>query len=287
MPNQNKDSKKPSWMKNPFHGKQKKADSSDGRSPTQSARASPTLPGHSKAPPAAVEPPNDTGSVQLPKNVKPEVSTVPTDLPVLADSALGEPAQTTSKPEDDYSTYKLLLWDEAYEALKTDDETKTLMATYEEFLADPKEGLVEDASLLDGKSGQEKMNMLLQWSLEKTAKLDKVEARIAPAIDIVLSVKTSIGAALSSIPIAAAVWAPICIILQVSPRTNIWRPRLADRPRALFQVVHRGTGEFEWNRRDRQEDEVVLQLILITSRRHLQGRCTLQKLTNTIGQRNP
>jgi hypothetical protein len=233
MAEDKKDGKKSSWrMKSPFRRGPVKADSGEGRGQTTSTLS---LPGPSKTPPIPVEPPKNVGSVQLPKAVKPEVSVLSTDPPVLAEATLGDPAPAelqptveTSKPKGDYSTNKLLLWDEAYDALKTNDQTKSTIVTYEKLLMDPKEGQVEDASLLDGKSGPERMNILLERSLEKTAKLDKVEGKIAPAIDIVLSVKHTIGTAISPIPIAAAAWTPICIALQVSSYVNSGICRLAD-----------------------------------------------------------
>jgi hypothetical protein len=109
---------------------------------------------------------------------------------------------------------------------------------YEKLLMDPKEGLVEDALLLDGKSGLERMNILLQRSLEKTAKLDKVEGKIAPAIDIVLSVKHTIGTAISPIPIAAAAWTPICITLQVGLLVELGTDSLADLAQDVLEIVH-------------------------------------------------
>ena len=60
------------------------------------------------------------------------------------------------------------------------------------------------------------MDVLLERVLAKTERLDSVESRILPALDIVLSVKHTIGTAVSSVPIAAAAWTPICITLQVS-----------------------------------------------------------------------
>ena len=239
MDEHKKDGKKLPWKTratNFLRGEPDKADSSQGRSQSPLS-----LPGPSKTPPIPVEPPKNAGSVQLPKAVKPVVSTVPTSplvlpQPTLEGSAPAEiqPTVEMSKPKGDYSTNKLLLWDEAYDALKTDDQTKSTMVAYEKLLTDPKEGLVEDASLLDRKSGPERMNILLQRSLEKTANLDKVEGKIAPAIDIVLSVKHTIGTAISPIPIAAAAWTPICITLQVSHYVNSGICRLADLARDVL-----------------------------------------------------
>jgi hypothetical protein len=122
MAEDKKDGKKSSWrtrMKSPFRREPVKADSSEGRGQTTSTLS---LPGPSKTPPIPVEPPKNAGSVQLPKAVKPEVSVLSTDPPVLAEATLGDPAPAelqptveTSKPKGDYSTNKLLLWDEAYE----------------------------------------------------------------------------------------------------------------------------------------------------------------------------
>lgn len=116
-----------------------------------------------------------------------------------------------SRLQGDYTTNKTLLWDDAYLKLKSEDPK----------LIEGYEGLLQQ-EILDGSdvpdpdpNGANQMELALNRSLERTAKLDKVEARIRPAIDIVLSVKATIGTALSSVPIAAAAWTPICITLQV------------------------------------------------------------------------
>ncbi|KAF2171417.1 hypothetical protein M409DRAFT_18533 [Zasmidium cellare ATCC 36951] len=131
--------------------------------------------------------------------------------------------QETSKPRSDYSTDKLLLWREAYEALKDDAETQSMVLQYEDFLRDPANGLVENATELQGQPELEQMKMLLGRSLERTARMDKFDRGLGLVIDTVLTVKDIVGTALSSVPIAAAAWTPICIALEFlvkSPHEN-------------------------------------------------------------------
>ncbi|KAK4506434.1 hypothetical protein PRZ48_000166 [Zasmidium cellare] len=147
-------------------------------------------------------------------------SAAATDLVVTTN--LKNTADTT-KLANNYSTDKVLLWREAYKALKDDAETQGMVMQYESFLRDPANGLVKAASELDGRPEPEQMDLLLDRSLEKTARMDKVDRRLAFAIDIVLSVKEIVGTAVSSVPIAAAAWTPICIALEFlvkSPKEN-------------------------------------------------------------------
>lgn len=150
--------------------------------------------------------------------------TAPTSEPTSQNVAV-EPStpsrvavQAVSVSNPDYSKNKTMLWDEAYESVR--QESPDMIQAYEKFLNDPAEGLVvQDASRGDAETRQQRMNTLLQQSLDRTARVDKVEGQIVAALDIVLSVKDVIGTAVSSVPIAAAAWTPICISLQVSVPT--------------------------------------------------------------------
>lgn len=135
--------------------------------------------------------------------------------PAFTDLAATEAA---SVRRDEYATNKTILWDEAYNRLKEDDSK--LIKSYEDLLKDPQEGLSGDAPSGDNKSETERMISMLDHTLQVTANVDKFEARIRPAVDIILSVKFTIGTALSSVPIAAAAWTPICVVMQVSETSD-------------------------------------------------------------------
>ena len=109
-----------------------------------------------------------------------------------------------------------LLWDQAYENLKSD--RPDLVASYEKIISQElgySDG-TQNIIIQNRAERRLQMDRLLDIGLEKTAKLAKVEKKLGDAMKIVISVKDSVGSSLQAVPVAAIAWTGICVALQVS-----------------------------------------------------------------------
>ncbi|OCK96437.1 uncharacterized protein K441DRAFT_430711, partial [Cenococcum geophilum 1.58] len=117
------------------------------------------------------------------------------------------------------------LWDRAYDELK-DKESKEseLMDAYEKVMAhilkkgdlsptapEPDENEIET----DLAARRLQMNKLVDDGLKKTEKLANVMKGIGGAIQVIDSVKETIGKGIESVPCAGIAWAGVCIALQI------------------------------------------------------------------------
>ncbi|KAJ5106422.1 hypothetical protein N7456_003097 [Penicillium angulare] len=104
-----------------------------------------------------------------------------------------------------------LLWDEAYDDLKRNDPD--LLGSYEKILSVE----IQEVGAISQSQTERRAQMkdLLQAGFKKTEKLSRVTGKMGDAIDIVLSVKSAIGAGLTAVPIAATVWTSVCVALEI------------------------------------------------------------------------
>ena len=128
---------------------------------------------------------------------------------------------TTGSMELDDPADPETLWDRAYDELKM--EEPKLLVTYEKYIVRSLKGTPEKAEnqieQKDRKIRRSQMNQLLRRGLDGTAKWDKAEGNMAVAVNVMLSVKDTVGTALSAAPVAALAWTGICVAMQVSPDT--------------------------------------------------------------------
>ncbi|EOO03308.1 putative wd-repeat protein [Phaeoacremonium minimum UCRPA7] len=164
----------------------------------------------------AAEPPSATASETSP------APTVATPMTALKPQSLPEDAGSISSQ----------LWDEAYDDLKSSEAD--LMTRFEKILsrelalqraqatgasesAAEKSVSQDNAIPQTNQRGirQERLNMIIQAGLKKTAKIAKYEGHVKTAIDYVFKLKDIIDMAVSSMPAAAAAWSGISLGLQI------------------------------------------------------------------------
>lgn len=183
--------------------------------------------------PASVEPqPQDTPSnTQCAASVR-HPATAVSAIPPTSPTALHAPTASRTSTAPSTAVASALpspserLWDRAYDELK-DKESKEseLMDAYEKVMAhilkkgdlsptapEPDENEIET----DLAARRLQMNKLVDDGLKKTEKLANVMKGIGGAIQVIDSVKETIGKGIESVPCAGIAWAGVCIALQVS-----------------------------------------------------------------------
>lgn len=136
-------------------------------------------------------------------------STMPTPAEqATAPSPVPRPAASTSSESEH-------LWDRAYEKLRSD---RSDLVDHYQTIISHELSYSETQNTVPQNRAERQLQMvhLLDIGLEKTAKLAKVEKKLGDAIDVVLSVKESVGSSLQAVPVAAIAWTGICVALQVS-----------------------------------------------------------------------
>ena len=175
----------------------------------------------SESPPTTTNASKTTSSISIPIRAAasfPEYPVTSVRHPTSADLSLQFTKDATSGQKGVASTDPELLWDEAYDDLKRDEPK--LLKYYEELLSrdlgDSQKGTANGIEQTDRAKRRSQMDGLLHRGLEKTAQLTEIENNIGVAVDVVLSVKETIGTALQAVPIAALAWTGICVALQAS-----------------------------------------------------------------------
>lgn len=173
----------------------------------------------------------DAGPAPAAKAAEPPAAAAPESSAATADSTPMSVLKPQGQPED-AGSISAQLWDEAYDDLKSSEAD--LMAKFEKILSrelalqraqatGASESAAEKSISQDNaipqtnQKGirQERLNMIIQAGLKKTAKIAKYEGHVKTAIDYVFKLKDIVDMAVSAMPAAAAAWSGISLGLQI------------------------------------------------------------------------
>lgn len=131
---------------------------------------------------------------------------------------------TEDSTEEDSSTSTLsksqILWSEAYDRLKADDQSKDVVASYETILLgvakkQSPEISIDSVDLEDPVGRQKFSKLLLQHGKDRTSKLSNTTQKVGEVTKFLQGITKTIDGAIQSIPQAAIPWVGVKIALEI------------------------------------------------------------------------